>query len=283
MNKRSILLFIVLFAAAAAKGQETTELWEKPYPMSIQDNSFFIEEAFNQDPRVVQHISSITYFRNPVRELGYTFTQEWPVGGIRHQLSYVIPYASAGRESGIGDLMLNYRYQLLDKTDGVAVAPRFSVIFPTGDGQKGLGMGAMGFEVSLPASKRLSELIAAHVNVGVTLYPSVEVEVDEFDPIDPSFHSARRAIPRYFLGGSVIYLAHPNVNLMLEYLFSSAGEIDPAGELHFSSSHIISPGLRAAINLGDLQIVPGVAVPFRIEQGSTERGIFGYLSFEHGY
>ncbi|HWP83737.1 MAG TPA: hypothetical protein VNN17_00975, partial [Terriglobia bacterium] len=78
----------------------------------IQDNSFLIEEAYNQEPRVIQHISFFTYAPESESWL-YNFTQEWPApGDARHQLSYTIPVARSGG-AGVGDLALNYRYQLL--------------------------------------------------------------------------------------------------------------------------------------------------------------------------
>lgn len=45
----------------------------------IQDNSFLVEEAYNQEPGVVQHISTFTRFQES-KDWIYTFTQEWPVG-----------------------------------------------------------------------------------------------------------------------------------------------------------------------------------------------------------
>src|SRR5262245_48740936 len=53
----------------------------------IQDNSFLLEEAYNQEPGVVQHISFFTYAAESEAWL-YAFTQEWPApGDARHQLS----------------------------------------------------------------------------------------------------------------------------------------------------------------------------------------------------
>ena len=49
----------------------------------IQDNSFLIEEAYNQEAGVVQHISAFS--RAEGGAWLYTFTQEWPLGGIDHQ------------------------------------------------------------------------------------------------------------------------------------------------------------------------------------------------------
>src|SRR5207249_3322336 len=59
---------------------------QKPY--GIQDNSFLVEEAYNQEFGVVQHIQNFQRYWNS-KEWIYTFTQEWPVDPRpRHQLSY---------------------------------------------------------------------------------------------------------------------------------------------------------------------------------------------------
>lgn len=295
---RTLLLLLLLLVAVAAlavvptaaqeqaqqqlqvEEQPVAELWEKPYSLSIQDNSFFIEEAFNQEFRVAQHITSLTRFQKPDREIGYSFTQEWPLGGAKHQLSFEIQYAGAGRFDEFGDFLLNYRYQLLDKPDGVAFAPRVSVIVPTGS--ELLGSGNWGVEVNLPASKRLSESFVAHVNAGLAVYPDVaKTAVFDWPPYNPEV--IRRTVPEYFFGASAIYLAHPNVNFMLEWVSLYSGEIGSDAEVEFASSHVVSPGVRAALNFDNLQVVPGIAVPVRLHDGVSETGIFGYLSFEHGF
>src|SRR3954469_12757863 len=82
---------------------------------SIKDNSFLVEEAYNQEAGVVQHIN--TFFR-PTNGVGwvYTFTQEWPVGGQTHQFSYTIPvlrvHDSSEGATGVGDIALHYRHQI---------------------------------------------------------------------------------------------------------------------------------------------------------------------------
>jgi hypothetical protein len=43
----------------------------------------------------------------------------------------------------------------------------------------------------------------------------------------------------------------------------------------------VSPGLRASVDLGWLQIVPGLAVPFGVGAHAGERSALLYLSFEH--
>ena len=46
-----------------------------------------------------------------------------------HQFSYTVPLARVGDDpdfqSGVGDILLNYRYQLIKNAD-MALAPRFS-------------------------------------------------------------------------------------------------------------------------------------------------------------
>ncbi|HET8647566.1 MAG TPA: transporter, partial [Vicinamibacteria bacterium] len=101
----------------------------------IQDNSFLIEEAYNQEDGVVQHVSF--FLRDLDGAWAYTFTQEWPVGTQRHQLSLTLPLAS-GPPAGLGDVALNYRLQLIgDGAAAVAVAPRLSLLLPTGGDQRG--------------------------------------------------------------------------------------------------------------------------------------------------
>src|SRR4051812_23844073 len=82
----------------------------------IEDNSFLIEEAYNQDPGVVQFINLYQY-SEASKEWMYSFTNEFPAPDETHQLSYTVPFTKRGSESGIGDIALNYRYQLLHKAD----------------------------------------------------------------------------------------------------------------------------------------------------------------------
>src|ERR1044071_8602709 len=84
----------------------------EPLAKGIQDNSFFIEEAYNQEAGVVQHIFNLPIdFTNGSREIAPSFTQEWPVFSQTHQLSYTIPYVFTEDENGMEDMRLNYRLQ----------------------------------------------------------------------------------------------------------------------------------------------------------------------------
>lgn len=119
-----------------------------------------VEEAYNQEAGVVQHIQSFMYLKKS-KDWIYTFTQEWPVPNETHQLSYTIPAAhicDPGNSSGIGDIAFHYRYQAVLK-DHIALSPRFSVSLPTGDYKKGLANDSVGLQANIPLSLELSDKI----------------------------------------------------------------------------------------------------------------------------
>jgi len=134
-----VVFAVLLIPVAAARAQQPSD------PRPIQDNSFLVEEAYNQEAGVVQHIFT---FARSIGDPGWTFsfTQEWPVGSQKHQLSCTIPALSvdtdSGFDAGLGDVAINYRYQLVGNGDAaVAFAPRFSLIFPTGSARLGVETG----------------------------------------------------------------------------------------------------------------------------------------------
>ena len=145
----------------------------------IQDNSFLLEEAYNQEDGVIQHIQSYLYNKK-TRDWLYTFTQEWPVPKQAHQLSYTIPVAhlQEGDTTGLGDIAINYRYQLIMKGP-LAVSPRFSLILPTGDEKRGMGRGATGYQVNLPVSVEIGEQWVSHWNAGATFTPDAKELADQ--------------------------------------------------------------------------------------------------------
>jgi hypothetical protein len=241
----------------------------------IEDNSFLIEEAYNQEAGVVQHISTFALQR-ATHAWVYTFTQEWPLFSQRHQLSYTVPFTSAGRGmgSGFGDVALNYRYQLADGTrSGIAVAPRLSLLLATGDERRFRGAGGTGLQVNLPISAKLSPWLVAHWNAGVTFTPSARNDVGD-----------QASTRSYNLGGSLIWLAAPAFNVMLESVWASAEEVIGPSDRISSRIFYISPGVRGAIDFpSGLQIVPGVAVPIGVGPSRGDRQTFLYLSFEHPF
>lgn len=257
----AVIFIAMLFNAWVAEGEDK----------KIQDNSFLVEEAYNQEPGVIQHIQTFQYQKKS-KTWAYTFTQEWPVPGQTHQFSYTIPVnrTESPRNTGIGDIALNYRYQLVFK-EAVAIAPRLSILLPTGDYKKGLGTGALGYQTNIPISVEVSDKWVTHSNAGLTFTPgSKEAGGAKSDTVGFNF------------GTSVIYVASENFNLMLEAAFSSQESVLSDGTKERKDTFFINPGMRFAINFeSGLQIVPGIAFPYGLGPSKGEYGAFAYLSFEH--
>jgi hypothetical protein len=270
-----VFVFAILPGAALAQQDSVSPPLQQP---GIQDNSFLVEEAYNQNYGVVQHISSFTRFWNS-KDWAYIFTQEWPVpGDARHQLSYSLPFWHAGAfpESGmgIGDVFLHYRYQLVgDGNAKVAFAPRLSLILPTGDVASGGGAGGVGVQTNLPVSVVLNKSLVSHWNAGATAIPHAQ---------DAS--GDRASVTGYNLGQSFIWLANSRFNVMLETVFASSQFVVAQNKTEWSRSLFLNPAIRWAYNFENgLQIVPGIGVPIGIGPSSGEKGIFLYLSFEHPF
>ncbi len=239
----------------------------------IQDNSFLLEEAYNQEAGVVQHISA--FQRSEGGDWGYTFTQEWPLGGIRHQLSYSVPIEHAdGLGTGLGDLGLNYRYQLVGHPEARTVmAPRLTLLLPTGNEQRGRGAGGLGFQGNIPLTIVLSPELVFHGNAGVTVTPAAR------DALGAEATTVSRNV-----GASGIWLLKPSFNLLLEVLWLSEESVTGEGSTRREETTLLSPGIRTAFDMaGDLQIVPGIAYTIALSPDSAEDGVFLYLSFEHPF
>ena len=261
------LLLVILSGVSTLSFGEENEIKETK---KIQDNSFLIEEAYNQEPGVIQHIQTFQYMKDGT--WGYTFTQEWPIKGQTHQFSYTIPVSHStdpGR-TGMGDVALNYRYQLINK-ERIAIAPRFSLLLPTGRVKKDFGRGTLGYQTNIPLSLELSDKWVTHWNLGATFTPhrkgSDGGKANTFD---------------LNAGASIIYLLSENLNLMLEAVWNSNQSVEADGKRKRDYTFFINPGVRYAIDFkSGLQIVPGVGFPIGVGPSRNEYGVFLYLSFEH--
>jgi len=239
----TLLCFAIMASAQSAHSDLT----------AIQDNSFLLEEAYNQDKGVVQHIS-VFQRDHDSGAWSFAFTQEWPAPALTHQLSATIPFLGDDG-SGLGDVMLNYRYQLIGSADtNLAIAPRLSLILPTRDDR--FGDGSAGVQVALPISRVYAPRIAGHTNIGATWYEDDGSEIN--------------------LGQSFIYAPRANVQLMLEATWSRPDDGD--------ATLLVSPGIRWAYNFSNgLQIVPGIAMPLGVGPSSGSNAVLLYLSFEHPF
>ena len=218
----------------------------------IQDNSLLSEEAYNQDPGIVQHIN---FFQrdSKTHDWIYTFTQEWPVPAQKHQLSYTIPVQTGSR---VGDVALNYRYQLAGNSEAkFAATPRFTVTVPTGNWRRGDGNGAAGYNGAIAFSFAPVEEWNFHFDAGATTVPR------------------SRGISHVFnLADNIVWLPRKRLNVMVETFFQRTD-----GE----NSLLINPAVRWAYNYSNgLQIVPAIGFPIGVGPSAGERSVILYLSFE---
>jgi hypothetical protein len=238
----------------------------------IMDNSFLIEEAYNQEAGVVQHVSTFVHTKDLDGWLA-TFTQEWPWRSQRHQLSFTIPVVHDGSEGGVGDIALHYRHQLREIRPQLSISPRVSLILPTGRRELERGKGSPGVEVALPVSYVLNSRFFAHTNGGLTLTPAAK-----------GLDGTSAAVLETFIGQSLVFLAHPSFNVLAEIAWDTEESIVSQGVVDHGENLFISPGVRGAINLSSgMQIVPGLAVPIGIGPSRGERAVFVYLSVEHAF
>jgi hypothetical protein len=269
MGQSAFKLHVAAFVAANVFAFSAFAADDPRPAAALQDNSFLIEEAYNQEPGVVQHILNV---RRQGRDWDLVFTQEWPLWSQTHQFSYSLPFTrlrSAGqRASGFGDVMLNYRYQALMETAATpAFSPRLSLIVPSGNELRGLGDGSTGIQINLPFSKIVSDRVSLHANAGYThLFDVQNLKTDG-----------------YFLGGSVIYAATRELNFMFETI-GDWSEVVDGGLITREKSLTISPGVRYAFNLDAGQLVLGLGAPVVFTSGQrTSYGAILYLSFEHRF
>ena len=259
------VLLLCLLLPAAVWAQTTNPpaaQAAKNAPFEILDNSFLVEEAFNQEAGIFQNIFGYTRI---ARSWQLSFTQEWPVTSQKHQFSYTLGGYGGGGLRDFDDVMINYRYQAAMEGPGrPAFSPRLSFIIPTGDDS----YRSIGLQLNLPFSKQYGD-VYFHWNGGLTWYPNAEGPRD------------RESLESPHLSASAIYRLRPMFNLMLESVLA----IEEFPELTTSGTQretvfTVSPGARGGWNLADHQLILGVAVPIVITGDRSDTGIFLYLSYE---
>ncbi len=257
MPRYSLLLLLLLPASIA-------------HAQGISDNSFLVEEAYNQEAGVVQHISN--FRRDRAGDWLFTFTQEWPAASQRDQLSYTLPLQSGGAGRALGDVVVNYRRQLVGRGEQpMWFSPRLSVVIPTGSTRKGTGLGGPGLQLNLPLSMKLDRAIVTHWNAGATVTHAND-------------GTARGTVRSLTAAASAIWLLAPNFNLMLESAWDRTEALGDANVRATENHFVLLPGMRAAINLpSGMQIVPGFGVPIGLGPSRGQRDLFFYLSVEHPF
>lgn len=267
-----MLLLPALAASAQAVAQPQAAARAEPF--AIADNSFFVEEAFNQEAGIFQNIVGMLRING---RWGATFTQEWPVRSQTHQLSYTLAWSGIGGASGAGDTLINYRFQALDEGPGrPAFSPRASLILPTGRSADGLGGGSAGLQVNLPFSKQAGD-VYLHWNAGTTWLFDAPQQAEGSG--DDSATGGGRALVSPFVAASAIYRLKPMLHAMFETVVSSDSSNGPGG-VSRETSVTFSPGFRVGWNIERKQIVVGAAAPTVWAGGEAQTGVFGYFSYE---
>jgi len=214
-----VLLLPLLSLAAPLRGGE---------PSPIEDHNFGLESGWNREDAALQVNS---FFLDGATS--YELVGEWAVQSPRHQLSTTVPIFADGR-TGLGDVTLNYRYQLAGAPGSrVGIAPRVSLILPTRDSQ--FGDRSSGLQVNVPISASLTGRLTSHTNLGGTWFRD--------------------------LGASEINLAQ---SLSFDVTRRMALSVGANCTRCDESSHllVVRPGVQFSFDgPGGLQIVPGVALP----------------------
>ncbi len=225
--------FIPLTNSTVAQDAGISDKDRAPGP--IQDNSFLIEEAYNQEDGVVQHISNFERLANS-RDWIYTQTDEWPLRNFKHQLSLTLMGTHAGSfegsGAGWGDTAINYRYQLVGTGETkLAVAPRLTLLVPTGNHRFGRGSGGLGVQTNLPISIQHSAHFVTHWNAGATWIPHA---LDE--------RGDAAGTTGINLGQSMVWLATPRVNFLVETLWIGSERVIAPDETERSEDSVREPG-----------------------------------------
>ena len=230
----------------------------------IRDNSFLIEEGYNQEHGVVQHI--LTHRTDWIASgpseatTDFAFTQEWPLWGQKIQGSYTLPIATQFEGADV-----HLRYQLMQEPDDkYSIAPRLSFLLAYETDLELANM--LGYQINVPISKELDAKRMVHANLGATFMPpqigSVSLDND--------------SLWTYHAGVSGIYAWSQNFHLMAEFL-NWVQEHEPP-------LFAANPGARYAVNLtGRVQWVFGASAPLLFRSRLESYGLFLYMSLEHDF
>ncbi len=233
----------------------------------IEDNSFLLEEAFNQPPGVYQFIQ--TFQSDLSRGKDFLATEgEAPLGSTTHQASYQVSDTKYTPEGVVnGDLTLNYRWQPWN--DGKNMwANRFGLILPK-------EMDDVGYLWMQAWTFTLGEKWMHHWNLGLNTTPNAKFSGPK-----------RKALNGTTLGTSFIYMWKENANFLMEALWENQDQFTKVGEVRRQSYLSLSPGMRFELKVKGwerTQIVPGLAFPFTYHASKMATGVFIHLSLEPNF
>jgi len=283
-----MLVFLATLIVSDAAGQEQNPRAYKRGSYSyygelkIEDNSFLLDEAFNQDKGVMQFISNFSWSNLNSNCMVYSFTHEIPVVNNHHQASYTLQYNfnqpfGKTHYSGPGDLILSYSYMAAGKDDRVMIIPQINLIVPTGDPAKGLGNGGFGGKLGLAITKRFSRTIVTHYNFSETMI----YQADYLTTLQSESRKAEKNIKVRTYAASVIWYPTSRLNLMFESVANHLSDTNANGSPLRTWQAIGNPGVRFAVDLHKAILVSGASFPFTVGGDSLDQpGVFIYLSLE---
>ncbi len=236
----------------------------------IEDNSFILEEAYNQKPGEFQFIQAYRSYQSG-KEYRFISEGEMPLGSETHQFSYQVTREKEGDHGSFGNTTLNYRIQSANEPDFL-MAHRFGLILPTGSVDKESSYGVTGFKYVQATSFFVNDYWDNHWNLLFNHYPQAKV----------NFSDKRRTLNEYGIGSSLIYHWKDNLNFLLEVTYETLEKLNLNGKKKYENAFTINPGVRTAIDLSwkETQIVPGLGFPMRFEDHQVDHGVFLYLSIE---
>lgn len=251
-------------------------------PTRISDNSFLIEEAYNQERGVVQHIvllENIFAYRDKFSndDMGMTFAQEWPLGTQTFQGAYAV---SSDREFDDVWLDLQLRYQMPMQDNPLAMAPYVKVAIPIGE-SVGNDIDGVPIGIGLPISAMLSNYWTMHVNLAAEYFRWKEIRV----PVRGAnlLIENESAAVSGTIGASLIHSISPTFDVMLESLLTK-GLRDESRNREVEEEAFISPGFRQAWNFtSGAQMVGGLGFPIGLKGDVPDIAGLLYLSFEHSF
>jgi hypothetical protein len=206
----------------------------------IEDNSFLIEEAYNQDSGVYQFIQMY----QATKQDDYEFSSEMPLTDRVHQLSLDLSMRRSDKNvQELNETKLNYRWQPINR-EIILVADRLGLVAP-------VGQGSYGIENVLASTWKINEIWVNHWNIGYRLHPDKNA---------------------FLLAGSMIYLLSDKFNVLFETMLKK----DEVTTLQINPGIRFDIGDQ----FEETQIIPGISLPIQILNGQQAAGILLYLSFE---
>lgn len=242
----------------------------------MDDNSFLMEQGFTQDVGTVEHIGYVIAYPTSPKDVYFNYIQEW--GITPHQdAGFTLPVTLHEQSGdGLGDIFLDYRYQILQNPNFVLLAPRFSLIVPTGSYSKGLGYGTVGFQTNWSFSKYWNRHFATHWNLGTTLLPRAKQVLS-------NGQTGRKFLANFNFGTSVAWMANKRFNMALEFVSNLGSEINNNRNINLFGQYILNPGMSTSIDIGPITILPGLSIPLTWTRDHFQPGVYFYLSLQHPY